>query len=149
METSVTRSRREERDENDDVFVEINSPNDKQSNAFKAPNRTIDDLTKLSPIPWSVKSRPSSNSSNPSSRFPSFSSQNSLSPFRRLSLSSSSFISSSSIASTRRSSLMGSLEVIFDSLSPQPQTPLSRLTFLGQIYRSTLEKLSKSKDKEL
>ena len=127
-------------EENDDVFLESNSSRSKESHMFL--NRKVkDDPTKLSPVPWCVTSRQSSNSSNHSgSRPPSCSSQTSLSPFRRLSLSSSLLSCPSPSSIGRRSSLMGSLEIIFGShSSPTPPRFFHRM-FLGQIYRSTFEK---------
>ena len=126
-------------EENDDVFMESNISHHKESHMFL--NRKVkDDPTKLSPVPWCVTSRQSSNSSNhSSSRPPSYSSQNSLSPFRRLSLSSSLLSCPSPSSIGRRSSLMGSLEIIFGSHSSPTPPLVSHLTFLGQIYRSTFE----------
>ena len=126
-------------EENDDVFMESNSS--KRENHMLLNRKVKDDPTKLSPVPWCVTSRQSSNSSNhSSSRPPSNSSQTSLSPFRRLSLSSSLLSCPSPSSIGRRSSLMGSLEVIFGSHSSPTPPSFNHLTFLGQIYRSTFEK---------
>jgi hypothetical protein len=127
-------------EENDDVFMESNSSRSKESRMFL--NRKVtDDPTKLSPVLWCETSRQSSNPSNHSgSRPPSCSSQTSLSPFRRLSLSSSLLSCPSPSSIETPSNLMGSLEIIFGSHS-SPTPPLfTHLTFLGQIYRSTFEK---------
>ena len=135
-------------EENDDVFIESN---DKEGNMLNIGKKIKDDPNKLSPLPWRVKSHHNSNSSDPSSsRLHSHSSHNSissnsLSPFRRLSLSSS-FFSCSTPPSTchsarRHSSLLESLEVIFGChSSPPPPVSAFQYSFLGQIYRSNLEK---------
>ena len=127
-------------EENDDVFLESNSSRSKESHMFL--NRKVkDDPTKLSPVPWCVASRQSSNSSNHSSSRPlSYSSQASLSPFRRLSLSSSLLSCPSPSYIGRRSSLMGSLEIIFGSHSSPTPPFFTHLMFLGQNYKSTFEK---------
>ena len=136
MEDTATKDILNIVEENDDVSMSHN----KESHMFL--NRKVkDDPTKLSPVPWCVASRQSSNSSNhSSSRPPSYSSQTSLSPFRRLSLSSSLLSCPSPSSTGRRSSVMGSLEVIFGSHSSPTPPRFFHCMFLGQIYRSTFEK---------
>ena len=122
---------------NDEVFLESNN---KDQNQLLVENEH-EDPNKLSPLPWKGQPRKSSNSSsNLSSRPSSNSSQPGSSPSRRFSICSSLLASPSACNSRRRSSLMGSLEVIFGSPTPTPGPPAFHLTFLGQIYRTTLER---------
>merc|ERR1719233_325653 len=124
---------------NDDVFLESSLSSLKTHNQFLTENEP-EDPNKLSPLPWKGQARNSSNSSSIfSSRPSSNSSQPSSSPSRRFSICSSLLASPSTCNSRRRSSLMGSLEVIFGSQIAPPTQPAFHLTFLGQIYRSTLE----------
>ena len=121
---------------NDNIFLE-SSPSSTKSQFL-----TDEDLNKLSPLPpWRGKPRNSLHTSTIFSSQPlSNSSQPRLSPSRRFSLGSSLPASPSICNSRRRSSLMGSLEIIFGSQIAPPTQPAFHLAFLGQIYRATLEK---------
>ena len=117
--------------ENDDVFVDEVSTQEKETFPPTTGKWARDKISRLSPISKLSKSRPNSVSSFQSPKFKSLPS----SPFRRLSFSTS-FISTSSLSSNRDS-----------MLSPTPSNNFG-LTFLGQIYRSTLERLDNHRAQE-
>ena len=117
-----TASKKEITDENDEVFVDPEST-EELTIEKKDEDKIEGFFSNLKPS----KSRPSSNSS-----LQSLGPRSCLSsPFRHFSFSAP-FIWNSSVSSYK------------DSLTPPPLR-LSSLKFLGQIYRTTLEKLNKSK----